>query len=47
MESNLLSGKQYVASEPPVSSDTSDTEGKFHFIEYFNDVLDMKTVLLI
>lgn len=27
VESNLLSGKQYVASEPPFS-DTSDTEGK-------------------
>lgn len=27
VESNLLSGKQYVASEPPVS-DASDTEGK-------------------
>lgn len=26
VESNLLSGKQYVASEPPVS-DASDTEG--------------------
>lgn len=29
VESNLLSGKQYVASEPPIS-DTSDTEGNCH-----------------
>lgn len=28
VESNLLSGRQYVASEPPVS-DASDSEGKF------------------
>lgn len=28
VESNLLSGKQYVASEPPIS-DNSDTEGNF------------------
>lgn len=28
MESNLLSGRQYVASEPPVS-DTSDSEGSY------------------
>lgn len=28
IEANLLSGRQYVASEPPVS-DTSDSEGKF------------------
>lgn len=37
VESNLLSGRQYVASEPPLS-DTSDTEGlnnsiKLRFIE--------------
>lgn len=29
VESNLTSGRQYIASEAPVS-DTSDTEGKFH-----------------
>lgn len=31
VESNLLSGKQYIASEPAVS-DTSDTEGNTLFI---------------
>lgn len=31
VESNLLSGRQYIASEPPVS-DTSDTEGKSIFV---------------
>lgn len=29
VESNLTSGRQYIASETPVS-DTSDTEGKFY-----------------
>lgn len=27
IESNLRMGRQYIANEPPVSSDTSDTEG--------------------
>lgn len=31
VESNLTSGRQYIASEAPVS-DTSDTEGKFNEI---------------
>lgn len=30
VESNLLSGRQYIASEPPLS-DTSDTECEFAF----------------
>lgn len=37
VESNLLSGKQYVASEPPVS-DASDTEGmrtRIYFVNKF------------
>ena len=35
VENNLLSGRQYIANEPPLS-DTSDSEGKFsHFKSFF------------
>lgn len=35
VESTLQSGRQYIASEPPVS-DTSDTEGKYQNINTMN-----------
>lgn len=44
VENNLLSGKQYVASEPPIS-DTSDTEGTLHLlylvIQWYVSICDM------
>lgn len=43
VESNLLSGRQYVASEPPLS-DTSDSEGSCHR-QSFNSFTHTKLIL--
>jgi hypothetical protein len=37
VENNLLSGRQYIANEPPLS-DTSDSEGRQHVV-HLSDVL--------
>lgn len=49
VESNLLSGRQYVASEPPIS-DTSDTEGelfkKFPFSSFLYVIVQTISYIL-